>query len=496
MKLIKSKISEFGFYESIIHGDLRPFLPKYSSEKYLESLAKLHKKTFEDEDKEFFEEIENLSDEAKVVKLDDKKTDQVENKNALISIEKIPVSRFTIDQLKIIERHTRRAVEVGDLESIERLARLLPGVDIDWETGDLDALCDFTSEEPTYEVMNMKESLCEWLPFPPRPPDKKAEIFLSQIEKEFDAIKKRAEKFLCDVQKDKQISQFANQNIQKAKKLAIDSGYLSRLLKPEDSNSLGDSDSYIIYFLADFLIRSILYYQSLFEPFLNTPLDTEAELKAIVDNPYVFALKGDYWKINFNREETLIKDLERIRYIAHLLENPNEEFYCHNLTALVKGSNPEVNQHYSEIGEEKLQQENLSLVDLNIEQLSQDEKEKIENMAYDAWEKVTNSSNNPNTKEKAKREWESVKGYLLKEHGIMTFSSKKGLSFKIKARLTKDFEKARSNVTKHIKNAIKSIGKQIPSLSAHLTNAIRTGAKCCYQPDPNNPIQWTILWNN
>jgi hypothetical protein len=75
-------------------------------------------------------------------------------------------------------------------------------------------------------------------------------------------------------------------------------------------------------------------------------------------------------------------------------------------------------------------------------------------------------------------------------------ASKKGLSFKLKTRLKPEFEKARSNVTKHIKSAIKGIEKIIPPLSGHLKNAIATGAKCCYRPDPNNPIEWTILWNN
>jgi hypothetical protein len=62
----------------------------------------------------------------------------------------------------------------------------------------------------------------------PRPPNKRAELSLSFIGSEFDKIKKRAEKFLHDGQKDKDIVQFANQNIQKAKKIAIDSGHLSK----------------------------------------------------------------------------------------------------------------------------------------------------------------------------------------------------------------------------------------------------------------------------
>jgi hypothetical protein len=332
-----------------------------------------------------------------------------------------------------------------------------------------------------------------WIP-PARDP--KAEHFLSMIEKEFDEIKKRAEKLLNEEKKEKKISLFANQNIKEAKKLAIDSGHLSRSLNSENKTIFEDPDLYIICIVGRFLIRSILHYQNLFEPYLKNPIETEDELCAYVNNPYVFSHKGDYWKINFNGEEALIKDLERVRYIVHLLDNPQREIYCHELMALVKGLNPEIDPNYSKMGRDKLEEENLSLVDLKIENLSPDDKDNIENVAYATWERTRDSSLSPSMKENAKKEWDRVRGHLLNEHGVMVAASKKGLSFKLKVRLKPEFEKARSNVTKHIKSAIKGIEKIIPSLSGHLNNAIDTGAKCCYRPDPSNPIKWSILWNN
>lgn len=56
------KNSEFGLYESIIHGELRPFLPEYSSTENFENIATPHGKAVGDE--YIFEEIENLLDEA------------------------------------------------------------------------------------------------------------------------------------------------------------------------------------------------------------------------------------------------------------------------------------------------------------------------------------------------------------------------------------------------------------------------------------------------
>jgi hypothetical protein len=230
---------------------------------------------------------------------------------------------------------------------------------------------------------------------------------------------------------------------------------------------------------------------------LKNPLLTKNELRAYVDNPYVFSFRGDYWQINFNGEETLVRDLERVRYIIHLLEYPNKDFYCHELTKLVKKIELEPHQYYSAMGEDELANEGLNLVDLPIEHLEKDEKRRLELIACILWEQYKNSSYGSNQDMlKAKKQWEVGKRYLLNEYGIVVSSSNNGPIFRVYARLRNEVERARSNVTKQIKSAIKSIGVQIPSLADHLKNAISTGAKCCYRPDPINPIEWTILWNN
>lgn len=428
MQTIVSSNLEFGLYESMVYGELRPFLQEHSSTEYSERLVKTQEKE--------------------------------------LGCDAYYAPTFHIER----EPHDSGYL-IGEVctEDVETSGHW------DIESG---KLLEF--DKPNI----------------PHPPDKKAEYFLSLIENEFDEIKKRAKKFLHDGQKDGDIAQFVNQNIQKAKKIAVDSGHLSRNLKEEYSDSSGDSDAYIISVLGHFLIQSVLFYQNLFEQYLKNPPDSEDELRAYVENPYTFAHKGDYWKINFNGEEALIKDLERVRYIVHLLDNPQKELYCHELMALVKGLNPEIDPNYSKMGEDKLKEENLSLVDLMIENLSPDDKDNMENVAYATWERARDLSLSPSMKEKAKKEWDRVRGYLWNEHGVIVSESKKGLSFKLKTRLKPEFEKARSNVTKHINSAIKGIEKIIPLLSGHLKNAIATGAKCCYRPDPNNPIEWTILWNN
>jgi hypothetical protein len=54
-----------------------------------------------------------------------------------------------------------------------------------------------------------------------------------------------------------------------------------------------------------------------------------------------------------------------------------------------------------------------------------------------------------------------------------------------------DAERARIAVTKRIREAIRRIAIDHPALGYHLTGAVRTGAWCCYAPDPGRREKWT-----
>jgi len=53
-----------------------------------------------------------------------------------------------------------------------------------------------------------------------------------------------------------------------------------------------------------------------------------------------------------------------------------------------------------------------------------------------------------------------------------------------------DAERARSTVTKRIKEAIKRIGKVMPALGRHFAARIKTGYFCSYNPHPDRPVTW------
>jgi hypothetical protein len=57
---------------------------------------------------------------------------------------------------------------------------------------------------------------------------------------------------------------------------------------------------------------------------------------------------------------------------------------------------------------------------------------------------------------------------------------------------TSEAERARQSATKAIHQAIERIDSHDHRLAEHLRHTVRTGALCCYAPDPRVPGRWRI----
>jgi hypothetical protein len=53
-------------------------------------------------------------------------------------------------------------------------------------------------------------------------------------------------------------------------------------------------------------------------------------------------------------------------------------------------------------------------------------------------------------------------------------------------------ERARVTVRKAIAAALDAIHGADPVVARHLTTHVRTGVRCCYEPDPDAPIDWRL----
>jgi hypothetical protein len=204
-------------------------------------------------------------------------------------------------------------------------------------------------------------------------------------------------------------------------------------------------------------------------------------------------LKGGYWAIKYRGKPILVQNLDRIRYIIHMLEYPNREFYVHELIGLVKGHNPIVNQDYSKMDAAQLEKEGLSLTELQLEHLSPEDARCLEGVAHNLWVELIEAEKLGREKHvKAKDKWDIMIKHLLQEYGVSINSSAKGPKFRYRPKWKNDIEKARSLVKKHVSNAIKGLRSQSPALAGYLDKHIHTGVKCVYRPDSDDLVKWVI----
>jgi len=102
----------------------------------------------------------------------------------------------------------------------------------------------------------------------------KCNSFMELMCDEFERIKIRAEKILENINDEKLIRAYANKHVQKAKKIFYDAKRLLReVQRTEDSENI-----YIFFALNLFLVRTILFYQKMFRPYLKLEPDTEEQL--------------------------------------------------------------------------------------------------------------------------------------------------------------------------------------------------------------------------
>ncbi|MBU4154411.1 MAG: hypothetical protein KKD63_16195, partial [Proteobacteria bacterium] len=116
-------------------------------------------------------------------------------------------------------------------------------------------------------------------------PTAKAKEFSHLICDEFVRIKIWAEYVLEQIESREKLNLYAIKNITKAKKLHHDAGVLiANLQKEQNTESV-----FIIFVLDLFIIQTIKLYQKLFKSFIDSPLESEFELKTEL---YTLAFSG------------------------------------------------------------------------------------------------------------------------------------------------------------------------------------------------------------
>ena len=176
----------------------------------------------------------------------------------------------------------------------------------------------------------------------------------------------------------------------------------------------------------------------------------------------VFRREGDYWSVVFEGRTVRVRDLKGMRYLAQLLAHPGREFHVLDLVAAETGQQTALGDAGEMLDEraKTAYRRRLAEIEDDIEQARALEDAEREAQA------------------------DAERDFLVRE-----LSRAVGLGGRDR-RAASASERARSGVTRAIRQGIARIGEHHHQLGEHLDRAVRTGTYCAYVPDPGAPAAW------
>jgi tetratricopeptide (TPR) repeat protein len=177
----------------------------------------------------------------------------------------------------------------------------------------------------------------------------------------------------------------------------------------------------------------------------------------------VFRREGDYWTVVFEGRTVRVRDLKGMRYLAQLLARPGHEFHVLDLVAAETGQRiaPGDAGEFLDERAKTAYRRRLAEIEDDIEQAR---------ALGDASREA---------------QADAERDFLLRE-----LARAVGLGGRDR-RAASASERARSGVTRAMRQAIARIGEHDPQLGEYLNRAVRTGTYCAYMPDPGAPAAWT-----
>ena len=177
----------------------------------------------------------------------------------------------------------------------------------------------------------------------------------------------------------------------------------------------------------------------------------------------VFRREGDYWSVVFEGRTVRVRDLKGMRYLAQLLAHPGREFHVLDLVGAETGQ-PMAPGDAGEVLDERAKtayRRRLAEIEADIEQARALDDDVREAQA------------------------DAERDFLVRE-----LARAVGLGGRDR-RNASSSERARSGVTRAVRQGIARIGEHHPQLGRHLTETVRTGTYCAYAPAPGAPEAWT-----
>ena len=191
-----------------------------------------------------------------------------------------------------------------------------------------------------------------------------------------------------------------------------------------------------------------------------------------------FIQQGDFWTVSYQGKTSHFKATRGLRLLADLLRHPGREFHVSELLghpveapagalmrlASADGIGP---AHHAGSGEPLLDARAKTEIQQRLEELRGDLEEAVR-------------CNDTGRAAEAREEMEGIAEQLASAFGLG------GRDREARSPV----ERARSAVTKRIKESIARIAEVLPQLGRHLTARIKTGHFCSYNPHPDRWVVW------
>jgi len=189
-------------------------------------------------------------------------------------------------------------------------------------------------------------------------------------------------------------------------------------------------------------------------------------------------LEGEIWTVSGTDGVVRLKDRKGLQYLATLLEQPDTEIHAIDLVggpvpAAGRGRNdgadPDLSISDGGDAGEMLDAEAKAAYRARVLELREelDEAERFHDVEREA---------------RLREELEFIGAELARAVGLGGRDRRAGSAA----------ERARINVTKNLRGAVRAIAEHDPRLGHHLERAVRTGIFCVYQPGPPGPESWRI----
>ncbi len=230
------------------------------------------------------------------------------------------------------------------------------------------------------------------------------------------------------------------------------------------------------------LARGLLFYFGTGGCFLSAEQKAERIRKSLAvcsslpqHEESLFLRQNDYWTIRYHGHAALLKSTRGLHYLAVLLRDPGREFHVRELLARTM----DVSTPAAAVDANGCVTDGLyGGVPVLDAQAKAEYKCRVNDLRQDL--NQAERFNDPQRKTEFQNELQLIADHLACAVGLGGRDR----------RTSSDAERARSAVSKCIKQAVRKIGEAIPSLGYHLAARIRTGYFCSYHPHPDRPVAW------